>query len=168
VHPLLRFGLFEADLDNCELRRQGLKISLQEQPFRVLAILLERPGQLITREELRERLWGTDTFVDFDQSLNKAALTVNPYDADELAAGIHTALTMPPEESSARMRRMRAVIREHNVYRWAGNLITELLGIRLVRPEPASVREPKLQTGVQQDLKYQVRAVSAGRNGGGF
>jgi DNA-binding winged helix-turn-helix (wHTH) protein len=72
VHPLLRFGLFEADLDNCELRRQGLKISLQEQPFRVLAVLLERPGQLITREELRERLWGTDTVVDFDQGLNKA------------------------------------------------------------------------------------------------
>jgi DNA-binding winged helix-turn-helix (wHTH) protein/Tol biopolymer transport system component len=72
VHPLLRFGLFEADLHNCELRKQGLKISLQEQPFRVLAVLLEKPGKVITREELRERLWGTDTFVDFDQGLNKA------------------------------------------------------------------------------------------------
>jgi DNA-binding winged helix-turn-helix (wHTH) protein len=69
---LLRFGLFEADLVNSELRKQGLKISLQEQPFRVLAVLLEKPGQVITREELRERLWGTDTFVDFDQGLNKA------------------------------------------------------------------------------------------------
>ncbi len=69
---MLRFGLFEADLVNCELRKQALKISLQEQPFRVLAVLLEKPGQVTTREEFRERLWGTDTFVDFDQGLNKA------------------------------------------------------------------------------------------------
>jgi len=69
---VLRFGLFEADIDNSELRKQGLKIRLQEQPFRLLAILLERSGQLVTREELRERLWGADTFVDFDKGLTKA------------------------------------------------------------------------------------------------
>jgi len=59
------------------------------------------------------------------------ALVVNPYDTDELAQAIHTALTMPPEERQARMRRMRAVVKEYNVYRWAGNLIGELAGIRL-------------------------------------
>ena len=64
------------------------------------------------------------------------ALVVNPYDTDELARAIHTALTMPPEERQARMQRMRAVVQENNVYRWAGNLIGELAGIRL---EPAAV-----------------------------
>jgi trehalose 6-phosphate synthase len=59
------------------------------------------------------------------------ALVVNPYDTDELAQAIHTALTMPAEERRSRMRRMRAVVKENNVYRWAGNLIGELAGIRL-------------------------------------
>jgi DNA-binding winged helix-turn-helix (wHTH) protein len=55
-----------------ELRKHGVPIRLQEQPFRVLATLAERPGEIVTREELRERIWPKDTFVDFDQSLNKA------------------------------------------------------------------------------------------------
>src|SRR5689334_2098428 len=69
---MLRFGIFEVDLDAFELRKHGLKLKLAEQPFRVLAVLLERPGQVVSREELREKLWGNDTFVDFDQALNKA------------------------------------------------------------------------------------------------
>ena len=69
---MLRFGLFEVDLVAGELRRQGLRIKLQEQPFQILATLLERPGQVVTREELHEKLWGADTFVDFDRGLNKA------------------------------------------------------------------------------------------------
>ena len=68
----LRFGAFEVDLRAGELRKQGLKIRLQEQPFRVLAMLLERPGEIVTREELRSRLWNADTFVDFDHGVNKA------------------------------------------------------------------------------------------------
>jgi trehalose 6-phosphate synthase len=63
------------------------------------------------------------------------ALIVNPYDTGGLAASIQAALTMPPEERSARMRRMRAVLREYNVYRWAGNLIGELAEIRLEQAE---------------------------------
>jgi alpha,alpha-trehalose-phosphate synthase [UDP-forming] len=66
------------------------------------------------------------------------ALVVNPYDTDELADAIHTALVMPPEERKARMRRMRALVKEHNVYRWAGSLIGELAGIRLETPESAT------------------------------
>ena len=69
---LLRFGVFEVDLQAGELRKSGLKIKLQEQPFQVLEILLERPGEIVTREELRERLWPADTFVDFDHSMNSA------------------------------------------------------------------------------------------------
>ena len=67
-----RFGAFEIDLHAGELRRSGLKVKLQEQPFQILALLLERPGEVVTREDLRNRLWPADTFVDFDHSLNAA------------------------------------------------------------------------------------------------
>ena len=68
----IRFGVYELDRDAMELRKHGVLIRLQEQPFQVLAILARRPGEIITREELQEQIWGKDTFVDFDQSLNKA------------------------------------------------------------------------------------------------
>lgn len=68
----VRFGVFEVDLDAGELRKNGTRIRLQEQPFQVLAVLLERAGQVVTREELRQKIWPADTFVDFDHSLNTA------------------------------------------------------------------------------------------------
>jgi TolB-like protein/DNA-binding winged helix-turn-helix (wHTH) protein/Flp pilus assembly protein TadD len=68
----VRFGVFELDLRTGELWKRGLRIRLQEQPFQVLAMLLEKPRQLVTREDLRQRLWTADTFVDFDHGLNKA------------------------------------------------------------------------------------------------
>jgi Tol biopolymer transport system component/DNA-binding winged helix-turn-helix (wHTH) protein len=68
----VRFGSFEVDLRSGELRRNGLTIRLQGQPFLILAMLLERPGELVTREDLRRRLWPADTFVDFEHSLNAA------------------------------------------------------------------------------------------------
>lgn len=67
-----RFGSYEADARTGELRKQGARVRLQEQPFQVLVMLLERPGELVTREEIRQRLWGAETFVDFDHSLNTA------------------------------------------------------------------------------------------------
>ena len=69
---VMQFGVFEVHLQAGELRKSGLRIKLQEQPFQILALLLERPGEVITREELRQRLWPADTFVDFDHSLNSA------------------------------------------------------------------------------------------------
>jgi Tol biopolymer transport system component/DNA-binding winged helix-turn-helix (wHTH) protein len=73
LFPLvLRFEAFEVHLQAGELRKQGRKVKLQEQPFRVLAMLLERPGEVIPREELRQKLWPADTFVDFDHGLNSA------------------------------------------------------------------------------------------------
>jgi TolB-like protein/Tfp pilus assembly protein PilF len=69
---VIHFGVFEADLRAGELRRNGSKVKLQEQPFQILAMLLERPGEIVTREELRARLWSADTFVDFDHGLNSA------------------------------------------------------------------------------------------------
>ena len=69
---LARFGVFELDLSAGELRKNGVKLRLQGQPFQVLALLLERAGDVVTREELQQRLWPSDTFVDFDHSLNTA------------------------------------------------------------------------------------------------
>jgi eukaryotic-like serine/threonine-protein kinase len=69
---ILRFGTFEVDVRSGELRRQGVRIKLQEQPFHVLTVLLQRPGEVVTREELRNQNWPADTFVDFDNSLNTA------------------------------------------------------------------------------------------------
>jgi DNA-binding winged helix-turn-helix (wHTH) protein/TolB-like protein len=66
------FGVFEADLRAAELRKHGIRIKLQEQPFQILSLLLEHPGEVVTREELRQKLWPAHTFVDFDRSLNKA------------------------------------------------------------------------------------------------
>jgi TolB-like protein/DNA-binding winged helix-turn-helix (wHTH) protein/Tfp pilus assembly protein PilF len=68
----VRFGPFEADLRSNELFKYGLRVRIQEQPFQVLAALLEHPGDLVTRDELRRRLWADDTFVDFDAGLNAA------------------------------------------------------------------------------------------------
>lgn len=72
IAPTHRFGIFEVDLRSGELRRNGMKVRLQEQPLQVLTQLLERPGEVVTREDLRNRLWPADTFVDFDHSLNAA------------------------------------------------------------------------------------------------
>jgi Tol biopolymer transport system component/DNA-binding winged helix-turn-helix (wHTH) protein len=68
----VQFGVFEADLKSGELRRSGVHIRLQSQPFKLLAVLLEEPGQVVSREELQQQLWGTDTTVDFDHSLGIA------------------------------------------------------------------------------------------------
>lgn len=69
---VFRFGPFEADVQAGELRRDGAKVSLQEQPFQVLAALLERAGEIVWREDLRQRVWPQDTFVEFDHALNTA------------------------------------------------------------------------------------------------
>src|SRR5580692_6630017 len=68
----IRFGAFEADLPSGEVRKSGSRIKLQEQPFKVLQILLERPGDLVTREELQSRIWPEDSFGDFDHAVNVA------------------------------------------------------------------------------------------------
>src|SRR5678816_2703331 len=72
LHGRLRFGVFELDPRAGELRKHGLRVRLQEQPFQVLAMLLEHPGEVVSREELKKRLWPADTFGDFDHGLNKA------------------------------------------------------------------------------------------------
>src|SRR5260370_35787560 len=78
-HPVagrLRFGVFEMDLPAGELRKHGLKIRIQEQPFQVLAMLVQNAGKVVTREDLQKKLWPADTFVEFDHGLNKAINTI--------------------------------------------------------------------------------------------
>src|SRR6202166_1882857 len=69
---IVQFGTFEADLRSGELRKQRKRIKIQELPFHVLTVLLRHPGEVVTREELRNQNWPPDTFVDFDNSLNTA------------------------------------------------------------------------------------------------
>lgn len=76
VDCVVCFGTFQLDLRTAELRKSGVRINLPEQPFQVLKTLLERPGELVTREELRQRLWSSETFVDFDHGLNAAVRRV--------------------------------------------------------------------------------------------
>jgi DNA-binding winged helix-turn-helix (wHTH) protein len=83
---IARFGIFELDFSAGELRKNGAKLRLQEQPFQVLALLLERAGDVVTREELRQKLWPSDTFVDFDHSLNTAINKVREALGDSAAS----------------------------------------------------------------------------------
>src|ERR1700747_507993 len=69
-----RFGVFELDASSGELRRNGTLVKLRDQPARILLLLLEHAGQMVTREQLRQHLWPSDTFVDFDHSLNSAVM----------------------------------------------------------------------------------------------
>jgi DNA-binding winged helix-turn-helix (wHTH) protein len=72
IPRVLRFGTFEVDVSAGELRKNGIRVKLQQQPFQVLCMLAERPGEVVTRDDLRNRLWSADTFVDFDHGLNAA------------------------------------------------------------------------------------------------
>jgi DNA-binding winged helix-turn-helix (wHTH) protein len=116
---LLRFGVFEVDRAAGELRKSGVRIRLQEQPFQVLSALLENAGRVVTREDLREKIWPSDTFVDFDHSLNTAVNKIrealgdsasSPRFVETLARrgyrfiapvnGVETGVTSPQAQSS--------------------------------------------------------------------
>jgi len=91
---VIRFGVFEVDLRAGELRKSGLKIRLQEQPFQVLAMLLEHPGEVVPREELQKKLWSTDTFVDFEHGVNTAVSKIREALGDS-AESPHFVETLP-------------------------------------------------------------------------
>lgn len=110
------FGLFELNLQTGELRKQGLKIKLGRHGFGVLALLLEHPGQLRTREEIRQQLWGTDTFVSFDQSVNKAIHQLrealgdpasNPHYIETVAGRGYRFIYFPQESTQAKRKQIR-------------------------------------------------------------
>jgi Tol biopolymer transport system component/DNA-binding winged helix-turn-helix (wHTH) protein len=80
---IVRFGAFEVDLHAGELRKSGIRLKLQEQPFQILSLLLEQPGEIVTREEFQKKLWPADTFVDFEHGLNTAITKLRQVLADE-------------------------------------------------------------------------------------
>jgi TolB-like protein/DNA-binding winged helix-turn-helix (wHTH) protein len=84
--PLYRFGAFELDVKTGELKKHGIRVRLQEQPRRVLQLLLENPREVVTREELQKHLWSTDIFVDFDRSLNRAIVRLRQSLGDDSEA----------------------------------------------------------------------------------
>jgi len=91
---LIRFGVFEVDPRTGELRSKGSRVKLQDQPLQILLALLEKPGEVVTREELRAKLWPTDTFVDFDHGLSAAVKRLR--DAlDDSAESPHFIETLP-------------------------------------------------------------------------
>src|SRR5262245_50981067 len=69
---LFQFGVFELDLRAGELRKRGIRVKLQDQPLQILALLIENPGEVVTREQIQHKLWHADTFVDFDNGINGA------------------------------------------------------------------------------------------------
>src|SRR5919204_2969014 len=83
---LRRFASFELDLRTGQLRKGGMRVKLQEQPFQVLAMLLENPGELVSREQLRQKLWPAETFVDLDHGLNTAVNKLREVLADSAAS----------------------------------------------------------------------------------
>ncbi|GAC1484887.1 MAG: hypothetical protein NVS1B5_05700 [Gemmatimonadaceae bacterium] len=86
VDEALRFGPFDLDLGNCELRRDGIPVRLQPQPFRVLSLLARNAGRLVTRDEIRADIWGLGTFLDFDQSLNYCIRQIRSALDDDVSA----------------------------------------------------------------------------------
>lgn len=132
-----RFGAFEANLDSRELRKQGHRIRLQEQPFSVLAILLERAGEVVSREELRQKIWPADTFVDFDHSLNTAVNKVREVLGDSAAN---------PRFVQTLARRGYRFIGE---VEWREHLSTGAPG---AEPQPAASELPVAHRGVTRAL----------------
>jgi Tol biopolymer transport system component/DNA-binding winged helix-turn-helix (wHTH) protein len=151
-----RFGAFEADLPAGELRKNGKVIRLQVQPFQVLVALLERPGEVVTRDELRARLWPEESFGDFDQGLNTAinklreALgdsAVNPRFVETLPKRGYR-FTFPLEQETAKGRGDSALAPasgKKRKYAWLAAsfaLLATLLGVAMVRREPEGAQSP--------------------------
>ena len=155
VSPI-RFGIFEVDLASGELRANGVRIKLQEQPFQALAALLERPREILTREELQKRLWPADTFVDFERGLNKAInrlrealgddaenprfIETLPQRGYRFIAQLETAPAGPVFPSLADVPTQHSLPRRRRLLAVAGGLIAVLLlslWLRLLRsPSP--------------------------------
>src|SRR5438045_2054596 len=84
-----RFASFELDEDAGELRREGIKIRLQDQPFQILTILLDNPGKIVSRDDLREKIWPSNTFVDFDHGINNAIKRLREALGDTAETPVH-------------------------------------------------------------------------------
>ncbi|MCL4850219.1 MAG: PD40 domain-containing protein [Bryobacteraceae bacterium] len=166
----IRFGTFEVDIEAGELRRNGMKVRVQDQPFQVLTALLERPGDVVTRECLQQRLWAGDTFVEFDRSLNTAVnklrealgdVAENPRYVETIPRKGYRfiapvkiinplyAVDEPPGIAPERERSgMRAGVGGHRFWPWIASMVLLVTCVALVW----SIwrREPRAGGGVQK------------------
>src|SRR5580704_3292880 len=110
-----RFGVFDADTATGELRRQGMRVKLNAQPFQVLCMLLERPGELLTREEISSELWPEGTFVDFDHGVNSAVNRIREALGD--TAGSPRFIETLARRGYRFLAPVEQIPREHNVDR---------------------------------------------------
>ncbi len=134
---IVRFGVFELDLQNAELRKHGLKVKLQEQPLTVLQVLLEHPGQIVSRDELRRRVWPANTFVEFNQGLYSAMARLrdvlgdsaeNPRFIETVAKrGYRFIASVPPPLDHAEPTKGDR-LGPHSLSRWMSSLLAGLLG----------------------------------------
>ncbi len=175
---VISFGIFEVDMHAGELRRSGMRVRLQEQPFQVLKMLLERPGEVVTREALQTQLWSADTFVDFDHSLNAAIKRLrealgdsaeNPRFVETLSrkgyrfvAPVNRPLTVPAPESPSPVSMPRPR------YLWAAGIVASgllVLGIFVGlyvghRSVPAPQARPFRLTATPEDDPVNGAAIS--------
>jgi DNA-binding winged helix-turn-helix (wHTH) protein len=141
---IVQFGVFELDLQRAELRKQGVKVKLQEQPLKVLRVLLEKPGQIVSRDELRQWVWSANTFVEFDQGLYSAMARLRDVlgDSSDSPRFIETvarrgyrfiAPVSPreapiPGETTKPTKGDRQDFRGHSLRRWISSMLAGLLG----------------------------------------
>ncbi|MGE5724610.1 MAG: winged helix-turn-helix domain-containing tetratricopeptide repeat protein [Acidobacteriota bacterium] len=141
---IVQFGVFELDLQRAELRKQGVKIKLQEQPLRVLRVLLENPGQVVSRDELRQRVWSANTFVEFDQGLYSAMARLRDVLGDSsdsprfietvarrgyrFIAPVSPSVAPNPGETTTPRKGEQQDSRRQSLRRWISNLLAGLLG----------------------------------------
>jgi DNA-binding winged helix-turn-helix (wHTH) protein/Tol biopolymer transport system component len=149
---VVRFSVFEADLRAGELRRNGVKVKLQNQPFQILAMLLERPGEIVTRDEMRARLWPAETFVDFDHSIKSAIRRLR----DALGDSAESPTFI--ETLGGRGYRFLFPVQRQPVERTSSGSETAYAGMAEVVPisRPASEPETSLPAPVQRRWKLKV------------
>ena len=146
---VVRFGVFEADLVSGELRKSGVRVRLQEQPFQVLRALVERPGEVVTREELQSRLWSDETFVDFEDGLSTAVRKIRQALGDS-ASNPRFIETLPkrgyrfvyPIDGGTVSHQSTAVASSARSRRWAWPLLAAVL--LAVTAVTVSLRQPEL------------------------
>jgi len=141
THRLLKFGVFELNLDTQELRKFGTQMKLPPQPFRLLALLASRAGQVVTREEIQEQLWGEDTYVDFEHGMNKCVKQIRTALGDDVGKPVYIE-TIPRQG-----------------YRFLAPVVSKTV----LAPAPR-VRESS--SGIPADLAEMIRARMAARKSG--
>src|SRR5262249_10781534 len=141
THRLLKFGVFELNLDTQELRKFGTPIKLQPQPFQLLALLAGCAGQVVTRDEIQEQLWGADTYVDFEHGMNKCVKQIWTALGDDVSKPVYIE-TVPRQG-----------------YRFVAPVVA-----KTVLAPPSRVRESS--SGIPPDLAEMIRARMAARKSG--